>query len=79
MNRSRIKDFREAYVAGEEFVRILKNASESRGYLKNGNISFYDDITTENGKTIRYASYYDAIEIMDLYTEFSVKSESEEG
>lgn len=77
LNRSRAKDFREAYTKGSEFIRKLKNAAISRGYIdEEEDIQFYESYCSRDGEdTTVFASYYDPIEIMDLYTDFNLKEE----
>lgn len=79
LNRSRAKKLRETYSAGSEYVETLKKSAESRNYLSSENgekINFYDEYKSNKGETIKYASYYDAIDIMDLYSDFNTKEES---
>ena len=76
MNRSRAKEFREAYMKGSEYVETVKNAAESRGYLSQ-NTEFYEKITVDGIET-SFASYYDPIEIMDLYADFNINEKESE-
>ena len=73
INRSRAKDFREAYTKGPEYVETLKNAAVSRGYFNTEDeIRLYEDYPSGDGTALTtYASYYDPIEIMDLYSDFN--------
>ena len=85
LNRSRAKELREAYSAGSEYVETLAKSAISRNYLSSENGKptelLYDEYEYEyecegKRKKVKYASYYDAIDIMDLYSDFNAKEES---
>lgn len=79
LNRSRAKELREAYSAGSEYVETLAKSAISRNYLSSENGKPTEplyDIYKYEDKKIKYAAYYDAIDIMDLYSDFNAKEES---
>lgn len=74
LNRARAKTLRETYYRGYEYVKIFENSALSRNYLCNDSekkITFYDNYISDENTSKLYASYYDAIEIMDLYIDFN--------
>lgn len=63
LNRSRAKELRNAYSDGKNAVKIFEQAAKSRDYSVPELYSEIDGVLK--------ASLYDAIEIMDLYTDIS--------
>lgn len=70
-NRSRSKELRQSYYEGTDSVNIFNSAATSRGYEEKN--LFY----SINGR--KFAAYYDAIEVMDLYDKKFAGFVSEEG
>ena len=75
ISRSRSKELRNGYSLGEQHINDLITLYSSRGikfpykleYSKKPYIEIFD---SERGEKIKYATWYDALEILDLYDDF---------